>query len=175
MNSLLRPIIMKLEDMNYHVSDHCDGNVLEDEFLNYHKTFLRFGPLKETKEKNVGKFLFIEEEFNKDPLAMLDTFTPHGAIRQFIGIISLLNSNASNACPVSIEGLAMHWYFESEINFDNTGNKYYTVFINCANGDPDNSSVFNPYLYEREYKLVLEHVYDAICKLGTNLRFNKMY
>lgn len=173
MNSLLRPIIMKFEDMCYHVSDHCDGNVLEDEFLNYHKAYLRFGPLKETKEKNVAKFFI--EEFNEDPNDMLNTFTPHGATKQFVGILKLLNDNATNACPVSIEGLVMHWYFESEINFDKDGNKYYTVFINCANGDPDNSSVFNPYLYESEYKLILQHVYDAICKLGPNPRFNKMY
>jgi hypothetical protein len=165
---------MKFEDTCYHVSDHCDGNVLEDEFLNYHKAYLRFGPLKETKEKNVAKF-FIEEEFNEDPIDMLNTFTPHGATKQFVGILKLLNDNATNACPVSIEGLVMHWYFESEINFDKDGNKYYTVFINCANGDPDNSSVFNPYLYESEYKLILQHVYDAICKLGSNPRFNKMY
>lgn len=173
MNHIMGPIIRLLEDKGYKVTEHADGNILDDpdELYEYRKAYLKFGPLKDTAEKDVAKFLGLED---MDADALLDCDLPHGATRQFLGILKCFNDNTSNACRIHLEGIKMHWYFESEVAID--GNeKYYTIWINCANGDIDSRLRFNPYQYTEEYMCILKHVCDAVCELKENLRFTKMY
>lgn len=176
MNCLMGPILVLLENKGYVVSDYCNGEILNDpdNMYEYRKAYLKFGPLKETPEKNVGKFLGLED---MDINTLLDSDTPHGATKQFLGMLKCFNENESNACRIHLDGIDMHWYFESEVAISDLhkDQKYYTIWINCANGDSDSKLRFNPYQYEDELRLILKHIYDAVCELKENIRFTKMY
>lgn len=178
MPNILNPIVALLNDKGYIVNEVFDCDIMNDpdKLFEYKRSYIKFGPLKDTVEKGVGKFIFNDEATESATADdMLEDYTPHAARKQFIGMLKSFNDHSSNACRIYLDDIEMHWYFESEVATDEEGHLYYTLFINCANGDPDSKLRFNIYRYEEEYKYILSHIYDAILDLRENLRFTKMY
>lgn len=179
MNGIFKPLLAALEAKGYPVAEYNDGDYFKEEILalnEYRTPYIKFGPIKDTKEKNVGKFLFDSSEIREMSADELtDWDSPKAAQKQFLGILMHFNDRQTNACPIRIEGLNQRWYLESEIVFTEDGNLEFKVFVNCPSADPQNEQRFNPYGYYEDLWKICKAFYESVNDLQENVRFMKMY